>query len=101
MSDDSEQPRYGIVRGLFMSLCMFLIIASLIRSCASMIRPTPKAAAAPPPPAYQRQFCDQQKTHDYSDKNPERIVIKLQEGCYGDHTILPRAWRIFEPQHST
>lgn len=55
-------------------------------------------SGGPTPPNYQRRFCDDRQTDDYSDKNPDKIEIVLRDGCYGDRIITPKAWQAWQLQ---
>lgn len=98
----TETKHYGALRGLFMWACILLIIASFGRFISLFgIGASQTRNSSGTPPNYQRRFCDERKTKDYSNQNPDKITITLQEGCYGDRIIMPRAWSNWEPQLSS
>jgi hypothetical protein len=94
--------RYGLLRGLFIVFCVFLIAAAGLRSCVNTISHFTPHSSSPAfsSTKYQRRFCDEDKVLDFSKKKMSRIAIPLTEGCYGPRVILPESWQTFEPQKS-
>jgi hypothetical protein len=85
--------RYQLHRGLFNTACGILFIVAVYRG---YLAPRERAALSPAaqiPSGYQVRFCDDNPLHDYSNRNPDHITITLHEGCFGNHTKFPRAWR--------
>ena len=87
--------QYSIYRGLFNTLCIGIIIGASYQACAPH-----RPAQAIVPTNYQQRFCDDASLTDYSDRNPDQITVTLREGCFGDHTKLPRAWSTYFIQKS-
>ena len=96
----ATESKYGTWRTLFVFLCIFLAAIALVRVIRSSnpgTVPNSRSIAN----NYQRRFCDDRKTIDYGNKNPEKLVLPLHDGCYGDRIVLPVAWLTFEPSLSS
>jgi hypothetical protein len=79
-----------------MALCVVLIIGAAYRGC-SYKTPLP---ATPQVAGYEQRFCEDATVADYSAGNPEQVTIQLHDGCFGNHTKLPRAWNTWFVQKS-
>jgi hypothetical protein len=90
------ESRYGLLSGLFMTLCVVLIIGAVYRGCSSQAPPSAQLQIA----GYDQRFCEDTSLTDHSASNPEEITVQLRDGCFGNHTKLPRAWNTWFVQKS-
>jgi hypothetical protein len=90
------ESRYGLLSGLFMTLCVVLIIGAVYRGCSYKTPPP----ATPQVAGYEQRFCEDTPLTDHSASNPEQVTIQLRDGCFGNHTKLPRAWNTWLAQKS-
>ena len=90
------EPRYGLLKGLFMTLCVVLMIGAAFRGCWYQAPSAARQQIA----GYEQRFCEDTPLTDHSASNPEEITIQLRDGCFGNHTKLPRAWNTWFVQKS-
>ena len=79
-----------------MTLCVVLIIGAVYRGCSYKTPP----AVTPQVAGYEQRFCEDTPLTDHSASNPEEVTIRLRDGCFGNHTKLPRAWNTWLAQKS-
>jgi hypothetical protein len=97
---NAGKSRYGILRGLFMSLCIVLIAGSAIRSCSSSLQGTAPqgstnlgAVTTPAPDicadSSQR---DSQGVGNHLNEHIEYFDVAPTSDCFGEWIYIPSEW---------